>query len=278
MTEDGTPLPTAIRYLPGHVAIALAVAAMTGAWLVVFAGLAGTVAMLSRLGTGAVLPLAVMCGGTVPAVLATRRVVAFRRLRARVPAPLLRQRRYGDLAAMTDDDDSRPLRPVCVSLAEVLARTDAMLSPFTAFPSVRIFEGVRVPGAARPLAPFAVSAGRLLVLIESVAWPPGRYQTDATGRVRCNGQYIGQTVHTLSRATRACRALLPRSHQVCALVVVHRTSEGGYLLPAGTGQLRWVLADNLPRDLHALLSPNLSSVSRHTIAAFAGRPSRSDTP
>lgn len=276
MTEDGTPPASTIRYLPGHLTTALAVAAMTGGWLVVVTGFAGTVAMLSRLGAAAVLPLVMMCGATVPAVLATRRVAAFRRLRTTVPAPLLRQRRYGDLAGFADDD-SRPLRPVCVSLTEVLARTDAMLSPFTAFASVRIFQGVRVPGAARPLASYAVSAGRLLVLIESVAWPPGRYQTDASGRVRCNDQYIGQTVRALCRATRACRTLLPRSHQVCALVVVHRTSDGGYLLPADTGRLRWVLADDLPRDLHALLSPHLSSVSRHTIAALVGEPSRPGT-
>jgi hypothetical protein len=257
----------AIRYLPSRLSVGVAVGGMILAWLVVLGGLAGTVVFLSRLGFVAVLPLALMCGGTGPAISATRRVLLLRRIRAKVPARLLRQRRHGDLTEITNDQN-RPLRPVGTTVADVVTRTDALLGPLTALPGVQIFEGVRLPGVSRPAASHAVSAGRLVVLVESVAWPPGQYRMDATGRVRCDGQYIGQTVRSLSAAIRAYRALLPRTHQVCALITVYRAADGDYVLPSGTKDLRWILADDLLRDLHTLLTPHLSTVSRHTIAAL----------
>jgi hypothetical protein len=257
----------AVRYLPSHLDVTLSVAAMAGAWALMVGGLAGTAIQLSRLGSPAVLPLVLLCVSTFPAIWATRRVVSLRRVRAKVPAPLLRQRRYGDLASLADDD-SRPLRPVGVTVADLVGRTDALLGPLTARPGVRLFEGVRLPGGHRPVASHAVSAGRLLVLVESVAWPPGHYRTDATGRVRCDGQYIGQTVGSLSRAVRSLRTALPRNHQVIALIVVYRLADGFYELPAGTPDVRWTLADDLLDDLHNHLSPHLSTVSRHTIAAL----------
>jgi hypothetical protein len=257
----------AVRYLPGGFAVGLAITAMIGAWLLVLGGLAGTVALLSRLGSAAVLPLALMCGSVLPAALATRRVLAFHRIRAKVPAPLLRQLRYGDLSEVTGDD-GRPLRPVGMSVADVVVLTDAQLGPVTELPGTRIFQGVRLPGVSRPVASHAVSAGRLLVLIESVAWPPGEYRVDATGRVRCDDQYIGQTVRSLCNAVHAYRRVLPGRHQVCAFVVVHRLADGQYLLPPRTADLRWALADDFPAQLHAMLTPHLSAVSRHTIAAL----------
>jgi hypothetical protein len=104
-----------------------------------------------------------------------------------------------------------------------------------------------------------------------VAWPPGRYRIDATGRVRCDGQYIGQTVRSLSAAVRAYRTLLPRRHQVRALVTVYRFTDDDYVLPSGTHDVGWVLADDLLREVKALLAPHLSTVSRHTVAALTER-------
>lgn len=256
-----------IRYLPSRLLVGVAYGGMILTWLIVLGGLVGTVVILSRLGPLAVIPFVVMCGGAAPALSVTRGVLQLHRVRTKVPARLLRQRRHGDLTAATDDQN-RPLRPVGWSVVDVVTRTDALLGPLTTLPGVQIFEGVRLPGAARLAASHAVSAGRLVVLIESVAWPPGRYRIDATGRIRCDGQYIGQTVRSLSAAVRAYRGLLPRSHQVRALVAVYRFTDDEYILPSGTPEVHWVLADHLYRDLKELLAPHLSTMSRHTIAAL----------
>lgn len=261
-------LPPSIRYLPGQLTMGVAVAGMAGAWLLVIGGYVGTFALLSPRGSASVVPLAVMAVAAGPAVWVTRRVLVLRRVCTQVPMPLLRQRRYGDLTAVAEDD-GRPLRPVGMAVIDVVARTDALLGSLTSYPGVRIFQGVRLPGAVRPVASHAVSAGRSLVLVESVAWPAGRYRTDLGGRVNCDGQYIGQTTRALTAAVGACRAILPRSHRVCALIVVHRAVEGDYVLPADTRDLRWTIEENLTRDLHRLLSPHLFSVSRHVVAALA---------
>jgi len=201
-------------------------------------------------------------------VWATHRVITFSRVRSQVADPSPVQRKYGDLDTAAEED-SPPLRSVGMADAEVARRTDSMLSGLITIPSVRIFQGVRPRGASRPVATHAVSAGPLLILVESVAWPPGRYRVDATGRVRCDGQYIGQTIRLISTAVRDCRMLLPRSHQVSALVLVHRTARGSYLLPPETHELRWALADDeLPRELQARLARHPSTVSLHTIAAL----------
>jgi hypothetical protein len=260
----------AVRFRPGRLALALAIVGMTVAWLVVLGGLVGVLGLLDHPALPAPTPLVLLCGAAAPAVWTTYKVVSFVRVRAKVPDPLLERRTYGDLTPVAVDD-SRPLRPVGVAVADVVARTDALLERLTTIPSVRIFQGVRPRGATRPVA-HAVSAGPLLILVESVAWPPGRYQMDATGRVRCDGQYIGQTTRLLSASVQACRALLPRSHQVSAFVVVHCTAPGSYTLPPESEELGWALADELPRELQARLARHPSTVSRHTIAALTGVP------
>ncbi|HZN77208.1 MAG TPA: hypothetical protein VFC00_36745 [Micromonosporaceae bacterium] len=257
----------AVRFAPGRLAVVLAVTGMTVAWLVALGGLVGLLGWLDHLGWPAPTPLVLLCGAAAPAVWATLKVVTFTRVRSQVPDPVLRQRWYGDLASVAADED-RSLRSVGVALTDVVARTDALLGRLIAIPSVRIFQGVRPRGATRPVAPHAVCAGRMLILVESVAWPPGRYRMDATGRVRCDGQYIGQSTRSLKTAIKDCRLLLPRNHQVSAFVVVHRTAHGSYTLPPETKELGWALADELPRELQARLARHPSTVSRHTIAAL----------
>jgi hypothetical protein len=196
--------------------------------------------------------------------------VRVRRVRARVPAALLDQRRYGDLTPDQSADPpagTRSLRPIAVTAAEVAARTDHLLGELTANPSVRIFRAVRAAGSPTPVT-HAVSAGRLLILVESVAWPPGRYQMDATGRVRCDGRYIGQSTSTLVAAVHGVRRRLPRTHRVSALVVVHRTDSGGYALPPPTRYLSWTLADESVRELGDRLGRQPRAVSRHTVGTL----------
>lgn len=262
----------AIRYLPGGFAVGLTVAVMIGAWALALAGVLGVVTFLPDLDWTTRLWVIALCGVTLLAVWATRQVLAFRRIRHLVPMPMLHQLRHGDLAAVAADD-SRPLRPVGMAVAEVVARTDALLGRLSAIPSVRIFQGVRPPGAPRPVASHAVSAGRLLILVESVAWPPGDYRTDATGRVRCDGQSIGQSIEALRDGVRTCGALLPRTHQVCAFVVVHRVGDGEYTLPQDTRYVRFMLADDLAGTLEARITREPARVSRHTIAVLTAPPS-----
>jgi hypothetical protein len=259
---------SAVRFAPGRLAVVLAVTGMTVAWLLVLGGLVGALGLVGHLGWPTETPLVLLCGAAAPAVWATAKVITFTRVRAQVPDPVLMQRRYGDLASVSADEH-RSLRPVGLAVADVVARTDALLGRLVAIPSVRIFQGVRPRGATRPVAAHAVSAGPVLILVESVAWPPGRYRMDATGRVRCDGHYIGQTTRPLSAAVQNCRLLLPRSHHVSAVVVVHRTARGNYTLPPQTEELGWALADELPRELQARLARHPSTVSRHTIAALS---------
>src|SRR6516162_8910334 len=90
------------------------------------------------------------------------------------PATALPGRCHGSLDVITDSE-RRGLRPIGTTAREVAARTGALLNDLLALPGVRIFQGVR-PDAApdMPRIPHAVSAGRQLILIESVAWPPGQ--------------------------------------------------------------------------------------------------------
>ena len=261
----------AIRYLPGGFTVGLAVVGTTGMWLLALAGLIGAVIFLPDRPWPARLSFVALCGAAIPAVWATRQVVVLRRVRHQVPAALLSQVRHGNLTSVAADD-SRPLRPVGMTVDEVVARTDALVGRLSAIPSVRIFQGVQPPGAARPVATHAVSAGRLLILVDSVAWPPGSYRTDATGRVRCDGQYIGQSVQALTMGVRSCRALLPRTHRVFAYVVVHPVGSGEYTLPGDTKLVHWTLADRLSRELEGRVVREPATVSRHTIAALTASP------
>jgi hypothetical protein len=251
------PAELSIRYLPGRATLAVTLAAGGVAWALVVVGL-----LLSH----EPLDLAVPLAFAVLALVATRHYVALRRTFT-VDGFLLDRRTHGDLAAA--DDDHRALRPVGACCREVASRTDEVLAGLTDIPSVRIFRGIRPTGARRAVAAHAVSAGRLLILVESVAWPPGGYAVDAAGRVCCGEHPIGQTTGPLVAAVRALRVVLPINHRVTAMVAVRRSGGDGHLrLPADTRLVSWVFADELALRLRARLSRYPRTVSRHTIAAL----------
>jgi hypothetical protein len=185
----------------------------------------------------------------------------------RLAAPLSR-RFHGNLDTITDSE-RRALRPIGTTAYEVAARTGVLLADLFALPSVRIFQGVRPSAADMPRIPHAVSAGCRLVLVESVAWPPGMYAATAGGRIHCDGVYIGQSVCPLIAAVRHWRQLLPTGHRVSALVVVHRIAEGDLALPAGTARdLCWACAEDAVRDIRACLPRGRRAVSMRAIAAL----------
>jgi tetratricopeptide (TPR) repeat protein len=266
----------AVRYLPSRVAVGLRVTAMVGAWLATIGGFVGAAVVLAGVGWPALVSLLVLVGAAGPALCATRQVASLRRVLIQVPAPLLHQRLHGDLVAV-GSDGCRPLRSVSAATSDVLGRTDELLARLISIPSVRIFRGVRPAELAGLLVGHAISAGRRLVLVESVAWPPGEYRLDAAGLVRCDSRYIGQSAQPLAAAVRAYRRSLPRGHRVEAVVVVHQSGSGPYTLPASTPDLGWIFADELAGHLRALLTRQPGTVSRHVIAALVG-PSRHEYP
>jgi hypothetical protein len=176
-------------------------------------------------------------------------------------------RYHGDLGA-TSAEEHRALRPVGMTRADVVARTDALLTPLIERPGVRIFRSVRLARVSGTASAHAVSAGRTLVLIESVAWPSGRYAMDAAGELSCDGHMIGQSASPLAAAVTAFRDRLPRRHRVRALVAVHRTGFGRYTLPEGTRNLGWLMADHLAAALHDALPRRADQVSRQVLAAL----------
>jgi hypothetical protein len=114
-----------------------------------------------------------------------------------------------------------------------------------------------------------VSAGRTVVLVESVAWPPGRYAATAAGQIHCDGVYTGQSVRPLITAVRQWREALPRGHRVRALVVVHPTAGGELALPApASSDLGWARAGNAVHDIQAHLPRGRQPVSVSAIAAL----------
>jgi hypothetical protein len=178
------------------------------------------------------------------------------------------RRWHGSLDTITDSE-RRGLRPIETTAREVAARTGVLLGELPAGPGVCIFQGVR-PAAAEdlPRIPHAVSAGRQLVLVESVAWPPGRYHQEADGRIHCDGTYIGQSVLPLVNAIRYWRDALPRGHRVGALVVVYPTAEGDLALPAAVAEeLAWTRACDAVRALRARL-PRGRPASARAVAAL----------
>jgi hypothetical protein len=176
---------------------------------------------------------------------------------------------HGSLDVITDSE-RRALRPIGTTAREVAARTGELLSGLLTLPGVRIFQGVRPATAVdMPRIPHAVSAGRHLILVESVAWPPGRYAARATGRIHCDGTYIGQSVRPLTNAVRHWRETLPRGHQVSALVVVYPAAEGDLRLPAATTRdLAWTCPDHAVRDIRARLPGRKQPASMRAVAAL----------
>jgi hypothetical protein len=193
---------------------------------------------------------------------------ADRRIAASVPSPLLNRRCHGTLEIITDSEQ-RSLRPIAATAQEVAAQTGELLAALIAIPCVRIFRGVHPAALSQPLISHAISAGREVVLVESVAWPSGRYETSANGAIHCDGTYIGQSAGPLMSAVQCWRAILPRGHCVTAMVVVHPAVDGDIALPAAVpGDLAWALAQDAARDLRQLILRGRQAVSRSAVAAL----------
>ena len=256
------------RHGPERLSIVAAVAASATAWLLALGGLIGTISVLPQLGWSRALSVAVLCAAPPSALWMTRRAIASRRIRAVVPPPLLEQRYHGRLETITDSE-RRSLRPIAATAYEVAARTGELLADLLAIPSVRIFHGVRPEGAELPPIPHAISAGRQLVFVESVAWPPGRYETAENGRIHCDGTYIGQSVRLLIATVDHWRKILPKSHHVSAVIVVHAAAEGDITLPAAApGDLIWLHADDAIRDIREHILSGRQALSRNLLAAL----------
>jgi hypothetical protein len=269
-----------VRYLPGRPAVGLAATAVVTAGLVALAALGAALLSVRDLDPVGLLAVAVLGGSARAARRAWVRLRVTRTVRTRVPARLLLRRWHGD-HTVTGADEYRALRPIGMTRAEAVRRTEDLLRPLTDIPSVRIFRGVRAADGVRAagatdgaapgptLAAFAVTAGRLVLVVEPVAWPPGRYLLDATGGIRCDGRFIGQSVGPLVSGVVALRARLPRTHRVRALVVVHPIADGAVGLPVPTKDVAWTLAPDLPTTMRTALARHPRTVSRHTVAALA---------
>jgi hypothetical protein len=166
--------------------------------------------------------------------------------------------RHGTLDAIADSE-RRPLRSIGTTARQVAVDTDRLLADLVALPHVRMFHSVQPRATGLPPVPLALTAGRLLLLVEAVAWPSGRYATTAGGRVHCDGTYIGQSVGPLLASAAHWRRTLPPGHRVGAVVVVHPAADGEPVLPyAGIGGLTWTLA----RQAAGLLRPLLGADPR----------------
>jgi hypothetical protein len=169
-------------------------------------------------------------------------------LAARLPARL-----HGSLEAITDSE-RRTLRPIGTTARNIAERTGELLAGLPDRPGLWVFQGIRPTTADLPRIPHAIGAGRQLVLVESVAWPPGCYTITPAGQVHCDDVYIGQSVAPLLAAIEHWRAILSRAHRVGALVVVHPTAQGTLTLPAASScGLAWSRARDTVRYLIHLL-------------------------
>lgn len=217
---------------------------------------------------GTLLVWLVLCGSGPLAVWLTRRVRAARDARELLPPAVLERRYHGSLAVITDTE-RRSLRSIGASSYDVAARTGVLLAGLTALPGVRIFLGVRPAGTHLPPTPHAVSAGRHLVLVESVAWPPGSYRVAPSGEVLCDGVYIGQSVRPLRDAVRHWRRALPRGSRVTAKVVVHSPPDGAVALPrTADGDVSWLLACDAAAEIREHIAADARPPHRSTVAAL----------
>jgi hypothetical protein len=188
------------------------------------------------------------------------------------------QRCHGSLESITDSE-RRALRPIGMTAHEVAVLTGALLTELFSVPGICIFQGVRSASADMPRIPHVISAGRRIVLVESVAWPPGQYAVTAGGRICCDGAYIGQSMHPLVNAVRHWREILPPGHRVKGLVVVHPAVGGCPGLPgAGTRDIVWTPADGAVDEIRTHLPrgremPSISAVAA-LIAATAEEENR----
>ena len=179
-------------------------------------------------------------------------------------------RHYQGSLEFITDNEHRKLRPIGVTAREVATRTTALLTEVIRLPGVQVFLGSRPAGTDLPPVSHTICAGRRLVLIESVAWPPGHYETTADGRVHCDGVYIGQSVSTLSATARTWQELLSRGHQVSSVVVVHPTSNGEVVLPQQMpAQPSWVHPGEAVGRIMRFVHGRRQTISRNTIRALA---------
>ncbi len=175
--------------------------------------------------------------------------------------------RHGTLERIKDTEH-RPLRPIGAGAREVAERTGRLLTGLLRMPGVRLYQGVRLGGQDPPL-PYALTARSRVVLVETVAWPPGDYTTGPGGEVLCGDVYIGQSAHLLAAAVRRLRRLQPRGHRVGGVVVVHPSLAGPMTLPAGSG-IMWVRADDAVRVIGGrLLRGGSRPVPSRAVAALA---------
>ncbi len=187
-----------------------------------------------------------------------------------VVAMTISRRSHGNLDEVTDSE-RRALRPIGRTTHEIAELTAGLLGELLSLPSVRIFHGIRPATANQPCIPHAVSAGRQLILVDSVAWPSGQYATLPTGLIYCDGRYIGQSVRPMIEAVRYWRGLLPSGHQVSGLVIIHPTPDAG-LAPVPprptSADLSWSRAHEAVRDLGDRLPPGEQPVSRPAVSAL----------
>ncbi len=170
-------------------------------------------------------------------------------------------RHHGTLDAIADSEH-RPLRSIGATARQVAADTGTLLADLVALPHVRMFHSVRPAAADLPPVPLALAAGRLLLLVEAVAWPSGRYATTAAGSVHCDGTYIGQSVAPLLASVAHWRDALPPGHRVGAVVVVHPAADGEPVLPYAGDALSWTLARRAAGTLRPLLHADPRPIGR----------------
>lgn len=175
---------------------------------------------------------------------------------------------HGSLESITDTE-RRALRPIGATAHEVAVRTGVLLGELTALPGIQIFQGVCQAAADLPPIPHAVNAGRQVILVESVAWPPGRYAATMAGRIYCDGAYIGQSMRPLRRAVRHWQEVLPPGHRVSGLVVVHPTDEGDLQLgDTAARTISWAHACDAVGEVRAHLPRRCQPVSIRAVAAL----------
>jgi len=177
-------------------------------------------------------------------------------------------RAYGNLDRLTDSE-RRGLRPIGESVREVASRTATLFDPLMDTRNVRVFQAVCAIGSDAQRIPHAICAGRRVIFVDSVRWPPGIYTlAETTGRVHCDGLYIGQSIAPLITAVKTWQDVLPR-HEVSALVVVHPNGEGGVGLYGKVPQnFAWTLAHDAVHDVRRLLPPATRATSRAATAAL----------
>jgi hypothetical protein len=258
------------HYLPRstHASHRLRLALTAGLGVTIWLAAVGTVmyqlSVPTKLGWLSALGVVVVSAGSVLVVWATTRLRRELRVRSAVTDSILNRRIFGTLD-LPESGAPRSLRPLGMSVGQAATCTGVLLTELLNDPAVRLFRGVNAPGAEPST--HVVVAGRQVVLVESVAWPAGRYHVDRDGRVHCDGVPIGQSVRPLLDAVAYWREVLPRHQRVTAVVIVHPSGDGQVVLPAGTGDLTLVRAREAVGLIRNRL-PRRGQVSRHVLAAL----------